>query len=412
MQFIINKFEKLYEKSEKLVNKDYKDKKNIIYEKILINTVFVSIFYKKGFDVYSILKDSKYSNSCSFYAFQESKIDDFFTAFDFVNNFIKNSIINDEMIHETLKLYNKTNRDFLESNDPYKKIEYYWELEDKEISENLNGIYKKLTENKYNVELFPKILAKISRIKNMDYENDLIDNIVSEMKRYIEEKEIHYLDFHILEENKEVLKIYNNFRDDLMKKIENSKIISNDNTIQNIMDSNDWGVNLYNYISSINIDSSLYERFFQKIDISLLYIKIKESNSLNIYNFKYLLDKIYRYNSVKNDYLKLFNLYELIVNDKFNIIGVSKNYAIICLLEKIENLLGKGIIMNKKIKVNKAKCKSCNDVIESKNENDFKRCKCGLIAVDGGKNYIKRIGNQEYIEELSEYLEVDVENKS
>ena len=59
----------------------------------------------------------------------------------------------------------------------------------------------------------------------------------------------------------------------------------------------------------------------------------------------------------------------------------------------------------KNIIVNKAKCKKCNDIIESKETNDFKRCKCGAIAVDGGLDYIKRIGNQEDIEELSEYDE-------
>lgn len=39
---------------------------------------------------------------------------------------------------------------------------------------------------------------------------------------------------------------------------------------------------------------------------------------------------------------------------------------------------------------NKAQCKLCGDVIESKHNHDFKSCKCGEITVDGGKNYIKR----------------------
>lgn len=44
---------------------------------------------------------------------------------------------------------------------------------------------------------------------------------------------------------------------------------------------------------------------------------------------------------------------------------------------------------------NKIKCKKCGDVIESKNINDYKRCSCGAVAVDGGKDYLKRIGNKE-----------------
>lgn len=54
-----------------------------------------------------------------------------------------------------------------------------------------------------------------------------------------------------------------------------------------------------------------------------------------------------------------------------------------------------------KIIVNKAKCKKCGDIIESKEVNDFKRCTCGSIAIDGGQEYIKRVGNKDDIIELS-----------
>ena len=54
-----------------------------------------------------------------------------------------------------------------------------------------------------------------------------------------------------------------------------------------------------------------------------------------------------------------------------------------------------------KIIVNKIKCKKCGDIIESKSTNDYKRCSCGAAAVDGGKDYLKRIGSEEDYEELS-----------
>ena len=31
----------------------------------------------------------------------------------------------------------------------------------------------------------------------------------------------------------------------------------------------------------------------------------------------------------------------------------------------------------------------------------YKRCSCGVVAIDGGKDYLKRIGNEEDYEELS-----------
>ena len=60
----------------------------------------------------------------------------------------------------------------------------------------------------------------------------------------------------------------------------------------------------------------------------------------------------------------------------------------------------------KKIIVNKAKCKKCGDIIESKEVNDFKRCTCGSIAIDGGQEYIKRVGNKDDIIELAKFKNI------
>ena len=58
-----------------------------------------------------------------------------------------------------------------------------------------------------------------------------------------------------------------------------------------------------------------------------------------------------------------------------------------------------------KIKINKIRCKRCEDIIESKTAHDFKFCKCGVVAVDGGKEYLRRcfINIEDDYEELSEY---------
>ena len=50
---------------------------------------------------------------------------------------------------------------------------------------------------------------------------------------------------------------------------------------------------------------------------------------------------------------------------------------------------------------NKIKCKKCGDIIKSISTNDYKKCSCCAVAVDGGKDYLKRIGNEEDYEELS-----------
>lgn len=61
------------------------------------------------------------------------------------------------------------------------------------------------------------------------------------------------------------------------------------------------------------------------------------------------------------------------------------------------------------IKVNKAKCASCGDVIESKFRHDFVTCNCFKnskgnqgIYIDGGKDYLRRGGDLKNYIDLSE----------
>lgn len=55
------------------------------------------------------------------------------------------------------------------------------------------------------------------------------------------------------------------------------------------------------------------------------------------------------------------------------------------------------------IKVNMIRCKLCNEVIESRSTHDIKWCSCGAVGVDGGKDYLGRMGNEEDMQELSKY---------
>ena len=63
-----------------------------------------------------------------------------------------------------------------------------------------------------------------------------------------------------------------------------------------------------------------------------------------------------------------------------------------------------------KITVNKIRCKKCGDIIESKSIHDFRSCKRGSVAVDGGHNYLRRVGNLEDWQDLSEYEVIEDEN--
>lgn len=40
--------------------------------------------------------------------------------------------------------------------------------------------------------------------------------------------------------------------------------------------------------------------------------------------------------------------------------------------------------------MNRARCKLCGDIIESKDRHDYVTCKCGNLSVDGGQDYHRR----------------------
>lgn len=67
--------------------------------------------------------------------------------------------------------------------------------------------------------------------------------------------------------------------------------------------------------------------------------------------------------------------------------------------------------MERQIRIikNAARCKMCGEIIESKTVHDFRPCKCFIksdgakgLAVDGGKEYLRRVGDPSVYEDLSE----------
>lgn len=72
-------------------------------------------------------------------------------------------------------------------------------------------------------------------------------------------------------------------------------------------------------------------------------------------------------------------------------------------LSKHEPVLPKMNLHKRKVIVNKIQCKLCLEIIESTHVHDFKMCKCGKCGVDGGNEYLRRIGSQNMYSELSEW---------
>ena len=62
------------------------------------------------------------------------------------------------------------------------------------------------------------------------------------------------------------------------------------------------------------------------------------------------------------------------------------------------------------IVVNQIRCNKCGDEPFSKSVHDFVWCECGTVAVDGGQEYLRRVGNTAQATELSFSLPDEVVN--
>ena len=63
------------------------------------------------------------------------------------------------------------------------------------------------------------------------------------------------------------------------------------------------------------------------------------------------------------------------------------------------------IVNEVKIKRNAAECLRCKTYIESTHRHDFVTCACGAVSVDGGKDYLRRLGKTEDYKDCSEVEE-------
>lgn len=57
--------------------------------------------------------------------------------------------------------------------------------------------------------------------------------------------------------------------------------------------------------------------------------------------------------------------------------------------------------MENRILLNSIKCNNCKDILISTNRHDFNMCSCHKIGVDGGNEYLRRIGESSDMEDLS-----------
>lgn len=308
--FLLDKFEKIF---LALKNKKMNSKKGLIMELIFKNVIFSSIGLKEGVKIGSILAGAMCSNATSLRDDFHQSTANYFVSFDFVNDYVENGKLDNTKINKTINYYFKLNYESLNKSDPYYKLENYWELEDDEIKEDLTEILKNVEENKYNCQLFPKIIYTLSCIENLDFEVKKIKEIINSMGKYIENSSIEDIDFHVFARDEKILTIYNNNIKIIKEKMGINKKNKKEKNIEKILESENWGIELLQYLKEHQVEYLNRKEFLNEFNMTDIIKKIINSNSKNIYNFKYCIDLIYNSSNLKDDYsIDLDNLKELI----------------------------------------------------------------------------------------------------
>ena len=334
MIFILDRFEVLYSEIKGLAI----DNKISIINKVFINVIFSSIGIKKGIDIKQILSGTMYSSNAYLTNDARQKDCNYYTAFNFVDDFIIDGNVDRDRMLECIQYYLDSNYENIEENDPYSKLKVYWELEDEEIENAMQEILINIKANKYNYKLFPKIIYSLSCIENLNFGEKIIQEIIKEMGKYIENNDVDYIDFHVLARDDQVAKIYNKNIKYIEDKLENSCKNQNIANINEIFKSEDWGIKLNEYVREQNYINK--RQFLNEFDIDIIVEKIKNSNSKNIYYFKYCIDRIYNFSNLKDFYISDLEKMEQLIGklndmDKDSF-GVTKKEAIEYLSKTLE----------------------------------------------------------------------------
>ena len=315
-----------------------------IMNKIYNNYIIYIINIKNGKDKLVWSSDKEYDEVATFENNDRFEICKYFVAFKFVDKYIYEKKLSSKEIEKSINDYLEVSEEaYLDPSLSYNILKEYWFLEDKEISDLLNELAKEIDDNKYYIRIFPKIILTLSYIESLNYETEKINDIIDKMRTKIckTKFKFKYLDLnsHFIT-NKKVLDIYNQHIKDIEVDIaerQEEKYLSN---IDNIFESKDWGVNLYNFVfDSKNKNKILNDKkFLSKFDINKIIKLIDESNSKNIYYFKYALDRIYSFSNLKDFYGQdkesVNNLISRINKLDCSHYGVTKKEAIIYLKEK------------------------------------------------------------------------------
>lgn len=300
LQFVFESFNRL---GKTILTVDFKEnegnQKKVLTE-LFEYLVIKSIHVKKGINRYSWKERQEFGEICLSNE-EHSNYTDYIKGFRFVDDYIINSYFNKEYIIKVTKDYLNNINDF-ETDKDLKVIERYWIHSENELKESIENITKKIRKNQYSVNYYSQILIKLSCIEVLEVAISEIHEAVEAMENNIEngllKGELYDAYAYEISDEKQSKK-YSEYFERLKKSFQKSKVTQTIEEIDNIMAKANSGEELKEYCYSNEIFFRENESFLSFIKSNLLVQKLQGDQIEDIYNFRYIIQRIYKGNKAE-----------------------------------------------------------------------------------------------------------------
>ena len=300
LQFVFESFNRLGKTILTVDFKENEENQKKVLTELLEYLVIKSIHVKKGINRYS-WKERQEFGEISLSNEEHSNYTDYIKGFRFVDDFIINSYFNEEYIIKVTKDY-LNNINVFETDKDLKVIERYWIHTENELIESIKNITKKIRKNQYSVNYYSQILIKLSCIEVWKVAISEIHEVVEAMENNIENGLLkgELYDAYAYEiSDEEQSKKYSEYFERLKKSFQKSKVTQTIEEIDNIMAKANSGEELKEYCYSNEIFFRENESFLSFIKSDLLVQKLRGDQIEDIYNFRYIIQRIYKGNKAE-----------------------------------------------------------------------------------------------------------------
>lgn len=275
-------------------------------------------------------------------------------GFKFIDEFVEYSIISSEKIKTVLDEYiGKIGENIYREGSAFDKITNFQGLNDKEIIENLILMKNEIKLNKYDLDLYSKILSSLIEIKCAGFNKNIIDDIINQMELNLKKSDniwkVNFIpytysysaDLH----NIEYYKIMKKWRRCNEKRINEIHKLN----IKDIIEKEEWGEKLKIYCKENSNNFKNNGQFFSNIDIPQLINKLMIADTNNVWQFIRAIGNIYDVRMFaskmeddvsqiyKKDLKTIINLKQSLINNLNIDMENSKRYAIDRLIDVLEN---------------------------------------------------------------------------